>query len=437
VGSLLVKGGRIIDPSRGIDIVGDLLAVDGKVARMVEGGLGGAPQADIVIHAAGKITCPGFVDLHCHLREPGFEDKETIATGTRAAARGGFTAVCCMANTQPPIDSVAVVEYVNRKARAEGAVRVFPIGCITRGQWGKELVEMDSLAEAGVVAFSEDGYSVPDARLMQQALERSRALGLPISDHCEDSALTAGGNMNDGVLAAGLGLKGMPAAAEESMVARDIELARRTGARLHIAHASTAGSVELIRRAKEDGVRVTAEVTPHHLTLTEERLAGYDTSAKVTPPLRTETDRQALLQGLKTGVIDAIATDHAPHTTKDKDCDFAAAAFGISGLETALGVVMGLVHQGELDIITLVSKLTSEPARLFPALQHLGTLKEGTPADITVFDPEAEWVVDVRRFASKGRNNPWAGCVLKGKVLATVVGGEIVYQSDAVVFETR
>jgi len=200
---------------------------------------------------------------------------------------------------------------------------------------------------------------------------------------------------------------------------------------------STAGSVELIRRAKEDGVRVTAEVTPHHLTLTEERLAGYDTSAKVTPPLRTETDRQALLQGLKTGVIDAIATDHAPHTTKDKDCDFAAAAFGISGLETALGVVMGLVHQGELDIITLVSKLTSEPARLFPALQHLGTLKEGTPADITVFDPEAEWVVDVRRFASKGRNNPWAGCVLKGKVLATVVGGEIVYQSDAVVFETR
>jgi dihydroorotase len=362
-----------------------------------------------------------------------------------------------MPNTYPPVDSPAIVEYIKNKAIKEGVVRVFPIGCITKGQRGEELVEMRGLAEAGVVAFSDDGKSVANSQLMQRALEYSRLFDLPIIDHCEDTSLTEGGVMNEGALAVRLGLRGMPAAAETTIVDRDIVLAQLTQGRLHIAHVSTAASVELIRRAKERGIRVTAEVTPHHLTLTEERVIGYDTNAKVNPPLRTEKDTEALLQGLKEGVIDAIATDHAPHTTQDKACEFDLAAFGISGLETALGVLLSLVHQGRLDLVALVSKLTREPARiiggnknkeqgtssyysplppsLFPVPDGLGTLKVGAPGDVTIFDPDLEWVVNPHLSASKGKNNPWAGCLLKGKVMATVVGGEVVYKDDDVRFD--
>ena len=456
-GSLLISGGRIIDPYQGVDMVGDLLIVEGKVTWLGAPGLAPSQQGYSVLPARGMVVSPGFIDLHCHLREPGFEGKETIATGTKAAARGGFTTICCMPNTAPPVDSPAIVEYIKNKAVKEGVVRVLPIGCITKGQRGEELVEMRELAEAGVVAFSDDGKPVANSQLMQRALEYSCLFDLPIIDHCEDTSLTEGGVMNEGSLAVRLGLRGMPAAAEVTIVGRDIALAQLAQGRLHIAHVSTAASVELIRRAKEKRLKVTAEVTPHHLTLTEERVIGYDTSAKVNPPLRTEKDTEALLQGLKEGVIDAIATDHAPHTTQDKACEFDLAAFGISGLETALGVLLSLVYQGRLDLVTLVSKLTAEPARivggnknkergtssypyplppsLFPIPDGLGTLKVGAPGDVTVFDPNLEWVVNTDLFASKGKNNPWAGCWLRGKVMATMVGGEVVYKDDAIRIE--
>ena len=428
---LLISGGRIIDPSQGLDMVGDLLIAEGSIARVGHNREAMPSEPCPVLHAQGMVVSPGFIDLHCHLREPGFEEKETIATGTRAAARGGFTTVCAMANTQPPIDTRAAVEFIQGKAAAEGAVRVLPIGCITKGRRGDEMVEMGELAAAGVVALSDDGNPVRDSRLMRYALEYSRPFDLLLIDHCEDTPLSEGGVMNEGTAANRLGLKGIPAAAEEGMVARDIELAGATGGRLHIAHVSTAGSVALIRRAKEVGIPVTAEVTPHHLTMTEERVMGYDTNAKVNPPLRTERDVQALIEGLKDGVIDAIATDHAPHTDADKLCDFENAAFGISGLETALGSLMGLVHRGELDLVMLVSKLTHEPA-LFLVKADLGTLRPGVPADVTVFDPQKEWVVKTDEFASKGRNTPLAGCVLKGKVVLTIVGGAVVYSNSTI-----
>jgi dihydroorotase len=448
-GSLLIRGGRIIDPGFGVDMVGDLLIVGGVVAWVGEGGDAfHAPGGDVLI-AAGMIVTPGFVDLHCHLREPGFEDKETVASGTEAAARGGFTSVCCMPNTCPPIDTPAMVEFVRGKADRDGRVRVFPIGCITKGQQGEELTDMDGLAEAGVVAFSDDGKAVPISPLMKKALECGGRLDLPIIDHCEDTLLTAGGVMNDGSLATRLGLRGVPAAAEESIVERDIELARVTGARIHIAHVSTAGSVDLIRSARQDHVDVTAEATPHHLVLTEERVDGYDTKAKVNPPLRTRGDAEAVIRGLREGVIQAVATDHAPHTAEDKTGDFKSAAFGISGLETALGVLLSLVHQGKLDLTTLVERLTAGPVRVLQSRSRscaasvaadvpvgLGTLRIGAPGDVTVFDPTVEWRVDPALFASKGKNNPWAECLLEGKVMATAVGGELVYKDESVSIET-
>ena len=434
-GSLLIKGGRIVDPGQGIDMVGNLFVANGVIAWMREDIPSAWEKADTIVLAGGMVVSPGFVDLHCHLREPGFEEKETIATGAQAAARGGYTTVCCMPNTSPPIDSPETVAYILDKAKSNGAVRVFPVACISKGRRGEELVEMGDLAKAGVVAFSDDGASVASSHLMRRALEYSCRLKLPITDHCEDSAMTEGGAMNEGKVAVSLGLKGMPAAAEESIVARDIDLARLTSARLHIAHVSTAGSVELIRCAKEEGVKVTAEVTPHHLTLTEERVGHYDTNAKVNPPLRSEKDTEALLQGLKDGVIDAVATDHAPHTAREKACQFDLAAFGISGLETALGVLLSLVHRGKLDLVTLVSKLTVEPSRILDFPWGLGTLKVGAPADLVIFDPYWEWVVDTAHFASKGKNNPWAGCVLRGKAMVTVVGGEIVHRDNAVRIE--
>ena len=452
---LLIHGGRIVDPGQPIEQVGDLLVDQGKIRQL--GGtviLSEAKDLEakqcLVLDAMGLVICPGFIDLHCHLREPGFEDKETIATGTKAAAVGGFTTVCCMANTNPPLDNRVTVDYVKKKASEEGFVHVLPIGCITKGRKGEEICQMVELAEAGVVAFSDDGDPVMSSQVMRRAMDYSRALGLPVIDHCEDKALSHGGIMNEGWVSVRLGLKGIPAAAEESMVARDLVLAKLTGAKVHIAHVSTGGSVELIRQAKEKGILVTAEVTPHHLTLSEERIMGhyapelslrakrsnplaYDTSAKVNPPLRTEDDIKCLLQGLNDGVIDAIATDHAPHTLADKNCELALAAFGISGFETALGCLMGLVHEGKLSLTTLISKLTYEPAKIIGKDSELGALKLGAPANITIFDPEREWVVDSSKFVSKGKNTPFDGYQFKGKVMATLVNGNIVYLDDSLV----
>ena len=429
---LLVRGGRVVDPSQDMDSVGDLLIIDGRIARVGRGTT--ADQPCTVLHAEGLVVSPGFVDLHCHLREPGFEDKETIASGTRAAARGGFTTVCCMPNTEPPIDTRGVVEFVDKQAAAEGVVRVLPIGCITRGRRGKELVDIADLADAGVVALSDDGDWVADPHLMRQALQQSRRFGLFLTDHCQDVSLSAGGVMNEGEVSARLGLKGIPAAAEEVAVARDIELAQETGGRLHIAHVSVAGSVDLVRRAKEKGVEVTAEVTPHHLTMTDDMVTACDTNAKMYPPLRTSADVEALSKALDEGVIDAIATDHAPHTAADKLCDFEAAAFGISVFETALGSLLMLVHAGSLRLVTLVSKLTREPAAILRR-SDIGTLKPGACADVTIFDPEAEWTVDPTLFASKGRNTPLAGQRLKGKVMATLCGGQVVHRDEVVRLE--
>ncbi|MBI2918455.1 MAG: dihydroorotase [Chloroflexi bacterium] len=445
--TLLIHEGRLLDPSQGLDAVGSLLFKDGRIEWWGQGEPPVKPNA--VISVPGLVVCPGFIDLHCHLREPGFEDKETIATGTRAAARGGFTTVCSMANTRPTVDSRATVELVLHKARTEGSVRVLPVACVTQGQQGKQLAEFGELAEAGAVAYSDDGRPVADARLLRHALEYARALGRPVLEHCEDPALAAGGVMNESALAHRLGLKGMPAAAEEAAVARDIALAELTGAHVHIQHVSTAGAVELVRREQQSRRvgTVTAEATPHHLMLTEALVLGpkggditaalgpgaYDANAKVNPPLRAQADVEALRQALAEGVIQAIATDHAPHTLADKLCEFDQAASGISGLETAFGLVMGLVHASVLDLPTLVARLTSGPARIIErgladqGLSGLGSLRVGAPADVTVFDPNAEWTVDPGQFASKGKNTPLAGWRLKGRVMATIVGGGIAY----------
>ncbi len=430
---LLIRGGHIIDPCQGLDEIGSLLITDGKIAWSGRGETIPPLPDYAVLPAQGLIVCPGLIDLHCHLRQPGYEDKETIATGSRAAARGGFTTICCMPNTDPPLDNRAMIDYVKSTAVKEGAVRVLPIGCISRGGKGKELAEMRELASAGVIGYSDDGSPAANSRLMRQALEHSCLLDLPVIDHCEDTALTEGGLMNEGATSAKLGLRGIPAAAEEIIVARDLALAQLTGGWLHIAHVSTEGSVNLIRRAKERGIKVTAAVTPHHLTLTEEKVNGYHTNAKVNPPLRTEPDIQALIRGLKDNVIDITATDHAPHTEADKQCEFALAPFGISGFETALGSLMSLVHSGKLPLITLIAKLTGEPARIIgDKYGKLGTLEIGTPADITIFDPTLEWVVDTGAFASKGKNTPLAGSVLKGKVMATISQGKLVYKDDSI-----
>ena len=449
--SLLIHGGHLIDPSQGIDQVGDLLIAEGKIVHLggeiptvvasdlpAEAWQAGAKQSQAV-DAPGLVVCPGFIDLHCHLREPGFEDKETIATGTKAAAIGGFTTVCCMANTKPPLDTPLAVDWVKRKASEDSLVAVLPIGCITKGRKGEELTNMAGLAEAGVVAFSDDGDPVASSQLMRRALEYSRDLGLPIIDHCEDKALSDNGIINEGQVSAKLGLKGIPAAAEEVMVARDLTLAKVTKARVHIAHVSTKGSVELVRRAKEEGIPVTAEVTPHHLTLTQERIVkdlankSFDTNAKVNPPLRTKEDVRALIKGLDDGVIDAIATDHAPHTPADKNRDLESAAFGISGLETALGCLMSLVHQGKISLTQLISKLTYEPAKVIGRNGELGTLKAGAPANVTIIDPGREWIVNSRNFSSKGKNTPYDGYKFKGKIIATIASGRIVHMDHSLV----
>ena len=439
--SILIKGGRIIDPSQGLDTIGDLLVERGLI-RGINGQIR-SPEGAEIVEAHGKVVSPGFVDLHCHLREPGYEDQETIATGTRAAAIGGFTTVCAMPNTNPATDSWGAVEFVLRKARDEGAVRVLPIGCVTKASKGEELAEMWELSHAGVVGFSDDGRPVADSNIMRQALSYSSSQGLPVINHCEVSELFEGGAMNEGWVSNRLGIRGIPNSAEEIMAARDIALTELTRGRLHLAHVSSAGTLDLVRRAKERGINVTCEVTPHHLTLSDEVILGhrnggapfealtsraYDTRAKVNPPLRGTADVEAMIEGLRDGVIDFVATDHAPHNQVKKLCTFDDAAFGISVLETALGSLMSLVHAGGIGLPLLIEKLTDAPAR-FLGRNDLGTLRKGAPADVTVFDPDAEWVVDASRFASKGKNTPLDGWTLKGRVVMTIVGGAIAYSS--------
>jgi len=430
---LLIKNGRIIDPGQKLDEPGSLLIDGGKIV-WVGWGKESPPQTDYdVIDAKGLIVCPGFIDLHCHLRQPGFEEKETIATGTRAAARGGFTTVGCMPNTEPPLDNKKTVELVKATAAAEGTVRVLPIGCISRRRKGQELADMGELAAAGVIAFSDDGEPVKNSPLMRQALEYSRSCKLPVIDHCEDTDLSRGGQMNEGETSAGLGLRGIPNAAEDIIVARDLLLSKLTGGWIHIAHTTTGGAVELIRRAKEKGVRVTAEATPHHLTLTEKMVKSHGTGAKVNPPLRTERDIKALIKGLNDNTIDIIATDHAPHTEAEKHQPFELAPFGISGFETAFASLMGLVHRGDVNLFNLIAKLTAEPAKIIGrSYGGLGTLATGSTADVTIFDPDREWTVDTSKFASKGKNTPLAGEKLKGKVMVTIYGGKIVYKDEGI-----
>lgn len=433
---LLLQGGRIIDPSQGIDEKSNLLITEGKISWLGKGHID-LPQSDFyVIDCRRLIVCPGFIDLHCHLRQPGFEYKETIATGAKAAAKGGFSTICCMPNTDPPLDNRVTIDYVKGEAEKEGRVRVLPAGCITRNRKGKELAPLRELASAEVVGFSDDGDPVMDTEIMLQAMRESKNTGLPVIDHCEQAEMTRNSVMNSGSVALELGLVGMPSAAEYIMVDRDISLARITGAHLHIAHVSTRESVNIIRRARKQGVRVTAEVTPHHLTLTEEEVRGYNANAKVNPPLRRQYDIRALINGLKDNTIDAIATDHAPHSEAEKNLGFDLAPFGISGFETAFGSLMGLVHNGELSLTALISKLTCEPARIIGnKYGKLGTLAIGAPADITIFDPKKEWVVDTRDFASKGKNTPLEGASLKGKVMATVYSGNLIYKDDSINLE--
>lgn len=422
---LLLKGGRLLDPSTRTDAVGDILLRDGKIESV--GGNLAAPDGATIVDCTGKVVAPGFIDVHCHLREPGREDVETIATGARAAAAGGFTAVCAMPNTDPVTDNQAAIGFVLKQGRAAGAARVYPIGAISIGEKGEQLAEFGEMVGAGAVAVSDDGKPVVSAQLMRTALEYARAFGIPVADHCEEPTLAAGGAMNEGLVSARLGLKGIPSEAEEIMAIRDILLARRTGGHVHLCHMSTRGSVELIRWGKERGINVTAEVCPHHISLTEDEVEGYDTNAKMNPPLRTLDDVEALRDAVKDGTIDVIATDHAPHHNDEKEREFSEAPNGIIGLETALAVnITWLVAAGVISLETLIDKMACAPAKLF----HLdgGTFRKGALGDVTVFDPTAAWKVDASAFRTKGRNTPYQGRTLTGLVTCTVVDGRVVFQ---------
>ena len=424
---LLLRGGRIVDPSTRTDVAGDLLIAGGKIESLGERVDIGARDDVEILDCGGLVVAPGFIDVHCHLREPGREDVETIATGARAAAAGGFTAVCAMPNTDPVTDNQAAVGFIIRQAARARAARVYPIGAISLGQRGEALAEFGEMVGAGAVAVSDDGKPVASAHLMRTALEYARTFGIPVADHCEEPTLAAGGAMNEGIVSARLGLKGVPNEAEEIMAIRDILLARRTGGHVHLCHMSTRGSVELIRWGKERGIPVTAEACPHHLSLTEEAVEGYDTNAKMNPPLRTAADVEALREGVRDGTIDVIATDHAPHHYDEKEREFADAPNGIVGLETALAVnITWLVAPGIIDVATLVEKMACAPARVF----HLpgGMLRKGNVADVTVFDPDAEWTVDPARFRSKGRNTPYSGQRLRGRVHFTIVDGQLIHR---------
>jgi len=435
---LAITGGRVIDPAQGIDKVADVLIKDGVIEGVVDPSSGRFFDGYDVIDASGMIVSPGFVDLHTHLRDPGQEWKETIISGTRAAAHGGFTTVCAMPNTDPVQDSAAVVEDVMRRAAADGMVRVLPIGAISVGQHGKQLAPMGELADAGVIGFSDDGNPVADANLMRQALAYSIEVGLPIINHAEDKSLVNGGVMSAGTVATRLGLAGVPAETETAMVARDLHLAELTKARLHIPHISTAGSIIALRAAKERGVNVTAEVTPHHLMLNDKWVYGlhgdvpdqvgsqsYDTNTKVNPPLRSHEDAEAVIAALDEGLIDIIATDHAPHALTDKICTYNEAAHGINVLETALSMVFDLVTSDRISLTRIIESLTSGPAAILG--KDLGSLKKGFSADVAIIDPEAQWVVEPEQFASKSVNTPLNGVKLTGRVVQTIYQGETVF----------
>jgi len=425
--SLLLSGGRVIDPANGVDRVADVVLVDGHVQAV--GANLSAPAGTRTLDVTGLVVTPGFIDSHVHLREPGFEQKETIATGTRAAAAGGFTAIAAMPNTNPPPDAVDAVHEFVRRTVQDARVRIYVIGCITRGRLGQQLAPLEDLAVAGVIAFSDDGDPVEDEGLMRSALEISRRIGRPLFPHEEFRAITAGGCMHDGAAARQLGVKGMPPAAEDDMIARDIELVRQTGGALHIAHISTAGTVNLVRAAKADGLPVTCEVLPHHFLLTDEDVLQHGTAAKMAPPLRTATDVEAMRCGLADGTIDTIATDHAPHTTQEKAQPFAEAPFGIVGLETAVGLsITTLVEGGRLDLPTLVEKWTWAPARILGLPG--GRLSPGDVGDVTVLDPARRWTVDPASFRSSSVNTPFAGVELTGRAVITVVGGSVVYRDE-------
>lgn len=424
---ILLKGGRVIDPLQGIDDSVDVLAVDGVITAMGKDlGLQIDPASGEVIDVSGKVVMPGLIDMHTHLREPGYEYKETIRTGAEAAATGGFTAIACMANTNPVNDNRSITEFILRRAEEAGLVRVYPISALSMGLEGKSLVEFWDQKEAGAVAVSDDGRPVMDSALMRRALEYASSLGMTVISHCEDLNLSTGGSLNEGAASIETGLRGIPSIAEEVMVARDVMIGEYTGSPVHIAHVSTARAVEIVREAKARGVKVTAETAPHYFTLTDQMLCDFDVNAKVNPPLRGEKDRAAVRAGLKDGTIDVIASDHAPHGITDKELEFEYAAWGISGLETSLALSLSLVVEGYLSLGDLVRKMSVEPARILGVKG--GTLKVGAPADVTVVDLDREWMVDIRNFKSKGKNNPFRGWKLRGKACLTLVGGKIVYR---------
>lgn len=421
---VLIKNGRVIDPSQSLDMVSDIY-VQGDRVREISERIDTPRKSDTVIDASGQIVAPGFVDIHVHLREPGYEHKETIKTGCLAAAAGGFTSIVCMPNTNPINDNASVTEYILLKARTEGIVNVFPIGAITKGEKGKELADIGEMCEAGCVGISDDGMPVTDSGLMRKAMEYVKPFGIPVITHAEDTGLSAGGVMNEGFVSTELGLRGIPAASEEVGVVRDIILCELTGTPLHICHVSTKGSVRLVREAKKRGAKVTAEATPHHFTLTDKFVYGYNTDAKMNPPLRTQEDVDAILEGLADGTIDVIATDHAPHSQDEKNVEFDLAPFGIVGLETALSLSLELVEKGIITLEEMIKKLTVVPSEVVGI--ERGTLVPGSIADLVVFDPGMSRTINPEEFFSKSRNTPFSGWELKGVVSNTIVSGKVVF----------
>ncbi len=422
--ALLIRGGRLIDPASGRDEPADLRIEDGRIAKT---GSHLPEDGAEVLDATGSIVAPGFVDMHVHLRDPGFEYSETVETGARCAAAGGFTTVCCMPNTSPVNDSATVTSYITARARQHAVVKVRPIGAITKGSLGEELASIGSMQKAGVVAISDDGKPVMNARLMRRAMETAKAFGLPVINHCEDLHLSAGGDMHEGAQSVRWGLRGIPAAAEDVMVARDILLAELTGARYHVAHISTRHAVAMVDFAKKRGLNVTAETTPHHFAIADSDMLPYDSNYKMKPPLRSREDLEAVVEGLRSGAIDAIATDHAPHAGSDKMQEFERCPFGIIGLETAIGLSLELVHRGIISVNRMVELFTTGPSRILGL--ESGTLDVGAAGDVTLFDPERKWTYDVNRSQSKSRNSPFDGREFRGGPVATVVDGAVVWRA--------
>ncbi len=419
---ILIKNGRVIDPANKIDNILDILIDNGKIIEIGKKLSTQHSPLTTIIDASGKIVVPGLIDMHVHLREPGYEYKETIKTGTEAALAGGFTSIACMPNTKPVNDNQSVTDFILDKARKEGVVNVYPVGAITKGLKGEELSEIGELKSAGVVAITDDGKPVMNSELMRRGMEYATMFDLPVISHCEDLHLSEGGVMNEGFVSTELGLKGIPNAAEDVMTARDIALSELTGARLHIAHVSTRGAVNLIREAKSRGVKVTCETAPHYFTLTEKTVDDYNTNAKMNPPLRSEDDLKAIIEGLKDGTIDVIATDHAPHEASEKDVEFDKAPFGIVGLETSLPLTLKLVEDGIISLTEAIAKLTVNPARILNL--NKGTLSVDADADISIINPDSEWQIDITRFKSKGKNSPFHGLKVKGLVNTVIINGK-------------